>query len=152
MGKIVSNGTGRSCGVMVLYNNDNWECVNAEIDTNGRYIVAHLCDKKNKREFLIANIYAPNDFNESHTFFNDLFQTIERVKNNIPTQTLELCILGDFNFVVDETQCKNRNHTPAEKRLSRAVNGHLENLELIDTLCHDKDSSSHSKRDLLATR
>jgi exonuclease III len=144
MGKIISNGTGRSCGVILLYNDTNWECERVEVDTDGRYIVAHLCDKKNSRDLLIANIYAPNDFNESHIFFNNLFEIIGRIKNSIPNQQLELCLLGDFNFVVDETQCVNRNHSPAEKRLSNVVNRHLENLDLMDTLCHDKNPSVHT--------
>jgi hypothetical protein len=116
LGKIVANGTGRSCGVIMLYNNELWDCINEECDLDGRYTVATLQDKKSDRKLLITNIYAPNNFNDSIAFFNNVFDCMERVMGllaNNESNDLDVCLLGDFNFVVDETQCYRRAHKKA---------------------------------------
>jgi exonuclease III len=149
MGKVVANGTGRSCGVIILYNNDTFEAVSTETDIDGRYIIAILKDKKSDRLLLLTNIYAPNDFNESITFFNTVFDKIEGLKEahvdeNGLNANLEICLVGDFNFVVDETQCYKRLHTIQEKRLSRLVSNRLDTLSLIDTIGFDTDVAKHT--------
>jgi exonuclease III len=149
MGKINANGTGRSCGVIILYNNNDWECSNYETDPDGRYIIAVLKDKKTDRIMLITNVYAPNNFNESITFFNGVFDNIEQNlddirRNNLNIQSLEICLLGDFNFVINENECRNRAHTASEKRLSSIVTERLDGLGLHDTICFDKDKASHT--------
>jgi exonuclease III len=147
MGKIVANGTGRSCGVIMLFNNDLWEIINEEVDPDGRYTVATLSDRKNNRRLLITNIYAPNDFNDSITFFNNVFDYIERAIDLVAVNerdNLELCLLGDFNFVVDETQCYRRAHTNNEKRLSRFVAQKLDMMALVDTMMYDTSKSTHT--------
>jgi exonuclease III len=94
-------------------------------------------------------VYAPNDFNESTIFFNTVFDKIEQLKTsnldeNGINANLDICVVGDFNFVVDESQCFRRLHTIQEKRLSNLVSNRLETLELIDTIDFDTNVAKHT--------
>ena len=116
--------TSNSRGVAILVN-DNIEYKVIEVlrDINGNFLILHI--KAFEREFLLVNIYGPN--NDSPDFFSALQETISNVG-----LTENLIIAGDWNLVQNfNIDCKNyvrQNNLEA----SRQVKEMIESLELTD--------------------
>ena len=111
-------------GVAILINNNVEYKVIEEIkDLNGQFLLLHI--KMFEKEFLLANIYGPN--NDSPDFYQTLQENIEKVG-----LTENLILAGDWNLVQNfDLDCKNyrrQNNIDA----SRKVNDMMVKLDLLD--------------------
>jgi hypothetical protein len=91
----------------------------------------------------VANIYAPNNHNISLDFYRSFFDVFEKFieDNSSENEEFDICITGDFNFVTNPSDCKNRNFTPAEAKLAEFVDDKMSLLDLTDAKFLDKDPS-----------
>ena len=110
-----------SRGVAVLINNNiEYKLLKCMNDRNGNFIILHV--KIFDKEFLIVNIYGPNEDNpDFYTYIEDCIRTFDVTENVI--------IAGDFNLVLDfENDCCNyirRNNVLASEKVEDLI-GKLE--------------------------
>ena len=93
-----SHSTNRSCGTLVLIKNDlEFELNSFSIDSEGRHVLLDVTIQGS--DFLLVNIYAPNDVKEQCRFFRNLNQLIENNYNNVEEK---IVVGGDFNVTFDQ--------------------------------------------------
>jgi hypothetical protein len=106
---IVSNGTRASRGVAILLGKDI-KIVNKLQCEEGRFAICKVKNDLVQMNTFVANIYAPNNHNVSLDFYRNFFDVFEKFidDNSIENEEFDICITGDFNFVTNPSDCKNR--------------------------------------------
>jgi exonuclease III len=142
---IIANGTRASKGVAILVGKDV-SIVNKIICHEGRYIICKLVNKKADLNVFLSNVYAPNNHSLAIQFYNEFFDTMENFvnDNSEENENFDICLTGDFNFVPDPSDCKNRNFSNLEARLAELVNDRLEILDLKDMKYLDSEPSIYT--------
>ena len=88
-----SHGTTHSCGVIThVGKNLEFSFKDKIVDDNGRYIIL-MCEIQGS-EYLLVNVYAPNNENQQLVFYSELEECISSLK--LPDNTL-IIWGGDFN-------------------------------------------------------
>jgi len=90
-GFVLSPGTNKQCGVLLLYG-DVWTQLASEVDTDGRRASVVLA--KGTNTFIFNCIYAPNDHNIN--YFANVYDQIAEQLSNFPDAVLN--IFGDFRI------------------------------------------------------
>jgi len=124
-GFLLSPGTNKQHGCLTLYDT-SWEVIDEEIDGIGRFGLVVL--RRFEKNYILVNIYAPNDHNLS--FFAQVFNRIIEVQIKFPGA--EVVLAGDFNFVLNENDAANRNSTNSEIQCRTLVQRNLNKLGLKD--------------------
>jgi exonuclease III len=139
---VVSNGTRASRGVAILLGKDI-KIINKLQCEEGRFVICKIKNDLVQLNTFVANIYAPNNHNVSLDFYRNFFDVFEKFveDNSSENEEFDICITGDFNFVTNPSDCKNRNFTPAEAKLAEFVDDKMSLLDLTDAKFLDKDSS-----------
>ena len=90
-----------------------------EIGLRGHILVLAKSEL-NKAEMILANVYAPNGFDDEKL---DFFETTLEELMNLKTiyNCDEVILAGDLNLVFAESEVSNRIITPAEKRIAGIV-------------------------------
>ena len=119
-----SSYTTNARGVAIFFNNNiDYKVIDVTRDVNGNYLIVHI--KMFDKEFVIANIYGPNEDNP------DFYVTLEE-KINVYGPIDNVIICGDWNLVMDfDKDCHNyrrRNNITASDQVSDLMN----NLDLCD--------------------
>jgi exonuclease III len=140
---IVNNGTRSSCGVAILMS-DNWSVKNVIKDNEGRMIIIHAFDSITKGDFVITNIYAPNNHMKAKGFFIRTFEYIKALKEKISEEGIDIAgqfFMGDFNFASNEGDRSTKCLTHQEKELAEHTNEYLEALSYEDCSIYDYEQS-----------
>jgi exonuclease III len=139
---VVANGTRASRGVAILLGKDI-KIINKLQCEEGRFAICKIKNDLVQMNTFVANIYAPNNHNVSLDFYRNFFDVFEKFieDNSSENEEFDICITGDFNFVTNPSDCKNRNFTPAEARLAEFVDDKMSLLDLTDAKFLDKDPS-----------
>jgi exonuclease III len=139
---VVSNGTRASRGVAILLGKDI-KIINKLQCEEGRVAICKVKNDLVQMNTFVANIYAPNNHNISLDFYRNFFDVFEKFidDNSSENEEFDICITGDFNFVTNPSDCKNRNFTPAEAKLAEFVDDKMSLLDLTDAKFLDKDPS-----------
>ena len=123
-------GTGNSLGCITLVTAPYKIVHSVEIGQRG-HVLALSKDDPNKVDAVVANVYAPNGFdNEKRLFFEELFDCINEVKNTYNCS--KLVVAGDFNIVLNDNEVKNRSYPIHEKRLAEDVKMMIQQADLSD--------------------
>jgi exonuclease III len=99
----VSKGTRSSSGIAILLGKI-WNVKEVIKDNVGRYLILHIENNSNGKNYIISNIYAPNDRKEAHVFFERVFLQIEALKDKLGDLGIEIAgqiMVGDFNTVLE---------------------------------------------------
>ena len=122
-----SHGTNQSCGTLVLIKNDlEFELNSFSIDSEGRHVL--LDSTIQSLDFLLVNIYAPNDVTEQCRFFRNLNQLIENNYNNVEQK---IVVGGDFNVTFDQDlDCSGGK--PTKKNSITCIEELRLNFDLVD--------------------
>jgi exonuclease III len=131
--KIFRGGNGSSGGVAVLAGADFQVKDLADVEEHDdRLIVALLEDVTcPDLKFIVCNIYAPNERDEStFKFYEKVFNTIHNFRNK--HNVLKLIMGGDLNCPLFEDECIHRTFTPWERRLAQFILNGVELLDLVD--------------------
>ena len=123
---LLSPGTNRQCGCLTLFD-PSWEVIDHKIDNEGRVGLVVL--GKFDRNFVFANVYAPNDHNI--TFFSNIFNTLIETQNMYPGA--EIVLAGDFNLVLSEDDAINRTTSNTESQSRTLIKNNLSRLNLKDS-------------------
>ena len=122
-----SHGTNQTCGTLVLIKNDlEFELNSFSIDSEGRHVL--LDSTIQSSDFLLVNIYAPNDVTEQCRFFRNLNQLIE---NNYSNVEQKIAVGGDFNVTFDQDlDCSGGK--PTKKNSITCIEELRLNFDLVD--------------------
>jgi exonuclease III len=140
---VVNNGTRSSCGVAILMS-DNWEVKESIKDNEGRMIIIHAFDTSTKSDYIIPNIYAPNNHTKAQGFFTRTFEYLIALKEKIEDGKLEVSgqfLMGDFNFASEESDRSTNCLGYQERELSKKVSEYLDSLSYEDCSIYDKEQS-----------
>lgn len=122
---VMSQGTNRQCGCLILFD-PSWNITTSKIDNEGR--ACFLVLKKFEINFILANIYAPNDHDLN--FFASIFNQLITFKTTFPDAKIVLA--GDFNIVMSDNDSVNRKSSNNEIQCRAMVKRNLDRLELED--------------------
>lgn len=136
------HGSSQSKGVAVLLNNKSpLQVLQVSQALEGRFIMIDV--KVGETEFLVANLYAPNEDNAD--FFVRAFEMIEHKDNP------NMMVVGDFNTTLNPN-LDSRCNTDQHKKKRAAVLSYMEANDLVDVWrCKNPNKYQYSwKRDRLA--
>ena len=126
----VTAGNGNSLGCITIVTAP-YKIVRAlELGQRG-HVLALSKDDPNKVDLVVANVYAPNGFDqEKRTFFDEMLDSISEIKmmyhcNNV-------LVGGDLNIVLNEDELKNRSYPLAERRLADELKVMFNQVDLVD--------------------
>ena len=125
-GFVLSPGTNKQCGVLLLYG-DSWTQLASETDTEGRRASVVLA--KGTCTFIFNCLYAPNYHNVE--FFADIYEKMAEQITNFPDAVLN--VFGDFNVVLEDIDGVNRQKTNSEAKASKLIIENNKVLNLVDT-------------------
>ena len=125
-GFVLSPGTNKQCGVLLLYG-DAWTLLDSEVDTEGRRASAVLA--KGTNTFIFNCIYAPNDHNIN--FFANVNDKLAEHLTNFPDSVLN--VFGDFNVILENIDGVNRQKSNNEAKASKLIQDNNKILNLVDT-------------------
>jgi exonuclease III len=125
-GFVLSPGTNKQCGVLLLYG-DSWTQLASETDAEGRRASVVLA--KGTCTFIFNCLYAPNDHNVE--FFADIYDKMAEQITNFPDAVLN--VFGDFNVVLEDIDGVNRQKTNSEAKASKLIIENNKVLNLVDT-------------------
>ena len=123
-------GNGNSLGVITMLSH-HLNVVGSKHIGSRAHVLACQRASENSTAYIIANVYAPNQNNEEKIkFFEELadlileFEEVYDCKNTI--------VLGDLNVVLDSKWVKNRQYNAPEKKIAKAVNELMLDLNLTN--------------------
>ena len=125
-GFVLSPGTNKQCGVLLLYG-DMWTQLASEVDTEGRR--ASVVLGRGTNTFIFNCIYAPNDHNIN--FFANVYDKIAEQLTNFPDSVLN--VFGDFNVTLENIDGVNRQKSISEEKASKLIQENNKVLGLLDT-------------------
>jgi exonuclease III len=125
-GFVLSPGTNKQCGVLLLYG-DVWTQLASEVDTEGRR--ASVVLGRGTNTFIFNCIYAPNDHNIN--FFANIYDKIAEQLTNFPDSVLN--VFGDFNVTLESIDGVNRQKSNNEVKASKFMQENNRILGLVDT-------------------
>ena len=118
-----SFGTSQSRGVMILIKpNSVIEVVKFEVDQEGRVICLEV--KIDKKKFILCNIYAPN--NDDESFIEKVITILEKFQDHDG-----IILGGDFNLVMN-TDLDRNNSKYNHNKMLQVLNTYIEKVNLCD--------------------
>ena len=128
-------GTGNSCGCLIL-TSPHLNIVHVKDIGNRAHVVVCQRSSDTKPTYIAANIYAPNCNNlEKIDFFDKIFNEVLELSERFDCQNIIL--MGDFNLILKQNECKNRTFSAQEKRIANFVKDQIRTLGLTD--CWEKE-------------
>ena len=129
-------GTGSSCGCLIL-TSPHLNIVHASDIENRAQVVVCQRASDARPTYIAANIYAPNCNNLGKIeFFDKVFNEILELSERFNCQNL--VVMGDFNLILKQSECKNRLFTAQEKRVANFVKDQIRALGLTD--CWEREA------------
>jgi exonuclease III/uncharacterized protein YlzI (FlbEa/FlbD family) len=125
-GFVLSPGTNKQCGVLLLYG-DVWTQLASEVDSEGR--MASVVLARGTNTFIFNCIYAPNDHNVN--FFANVYDKIAEQLTNFPDSVLN--VFGDFNVTLENVDSVNRKKSNSEIKASKLIQENNKILGLVDS-------------------
>ena len=123
-------GTGNSLGCLTLVTSPFKIIHRVNIGQRG-HILALTKNDVNQIDSIIANIYAPNGFdNEKLEFFTEVLEKIKEVRESFNCQ--KVILAGDLNVVLRDSEVINRLISTSERRVAAAVKNVLIELDMVD--------------------
>jgi len=119
----IANGASNARGVCILFK--NLPCTEVAICPEGRSLICKT--EIQGSELFICNLYAPNDYRESYTFFSSILPTLNDLFTD-PSDS-NLILAGDFNLHLDGS---GRRRTGSEIKVINEVTESLADLNLHD--------------------
>jgi exonuclease III len=142
----VNNGTRSSCGTAILLGKE-WNVKEVIKDNVGRYIILNIENNSSGKHYIISNIYAPNNRNEAHAFYDRVFLQIEALNEKLREKEIEIedqIMVGDFNTVLEPVDRNNEKLDSAENLLAKKLKDLLNANDYHDCVIHDKDSNKYT--------
>ena len=123
-------GRGNSSGCLTLLSHHINVIYSKDFGNKAHVLVCQKTDDQ-KASFIITNIYAPNANNNLKvTFFEEIFNEILELQTSYDCENT--LVMGDFNLIFKQSECKNRAFSSQEKTVARAVKPLLDEAELLD--------------------
>ena len=123
-------GRGNSLGCVTLLSSHLNIIANREFDGRGHVLVCQRLGDTTA-SFIICNIYAPNANNQDKIdFFETVFDTILEFEQTFDCSNI--LVMGDFNLVFKNSECKNREYGRSERQVSTAVKSMIGTANLED--------------------
>jgi len=119
-----TNGSG---GILMIWHNKFFQCSNHII--NRRFIVFSGLFKERNIPIIIVNVYSYCNLHEKKQMLSELLEIRQREPCN------SWCILGDFNSIRKERECRGINSSSANKREMQGFNNFINNMEIVDIPC-----------------
>jgi exonuclease III len=135
----LNNHKSNSAGVATFFSN-NFEILHNEDDDSGRMLLTVV--KNENDNFLIANVYCPNDHKVSLNFVEKVYVRILEVLSDFPD--CHVILGGDFNSCLTNKDYLNRNKTNAETELTNTIQQNNEICSLVDSYRHVNNDSGFS--------
>jgi len=127
----LNNHKSNSAGVATFFSN-NFKILHNEGDDNGRMLFTVV--KNENENFLITNVYFPNDHKLSINFVEKVYVRILEILNDFPD--CHVIMGGDFNSCLTNNDYLNRNKTKAETDLTNIIQQNSEICNLVDSFRH----------------
>ena len=124
----ISSFTSNSAGVLTIFNNE-YEKIYSFSDGSGRKLFTLI--KVGNEQFLVVNIYSPNDHKKAIDFVEEVYIKILQILNDYPDTFV--IVGGDFNSCMTSKDFLNRNKSKAETELTNAISNNNEMCGLIDS-------------------
>ena len=123
-------GLGNSQGCLTLLTAP-YKIIHSDNFQNRAHVLVLNKNDSNNADLILVNAYAPNGTdNEKLRFFEEL---MDIVSDNIANYDCEnVMFAGDLNLIFAEDEIKNRAYSNAERRISNAVKGMLDRINLKD--------------------
>ena len=132
-------GTGNSLGCITLLCSPYKIIHRVDIGQRG-HILAISKNDINKTELVVANIYAPNGFdNTKMLFFDELLEKLSEVCEAY--DCTKIIVAGDMNLTFNCNEVQNRSRMEAEKRTANAVSNIWRQLNIKDGWTDEKADS-----------
>ena len=131
-----SHGSSNSKGVMIIFKKHfDFVITSINSDPNGRWIIMYLVVEA--KNIIIVNLYAPNT--DDPVFFEGICDLIQRSEQ--PHDYI--CIVGDFNTVLNINKDRSGNQTSNYHRQAlEAIQKLMDTLDLVDVWRHSNPNAT----------
>ena len=123
-------------GIAILFNK-KYEIVDQYLDNDDRIAIVNI--KSESQQFIVANVYCPNDHRESVIKIEDLYQNLLKFKFDSPEGVVLL--MGDLNVCMTDKDSLNRTSLRQEQIVVSNITENNKMMKLKDSFRHCKDEA-----------